>query len=92
MINKQKLIDKVTDATRLQRKDVEETINTFLDEITDKLSGGEKVNLTGFGIFEARERKGRPGVNPRNPEEKIQVPSVRVAKFRPGKTLKEAVK
>ena len=92
MINKQKLIDKVTDSTRLPRKDVEVIVNDFLDAIIEKLSLNEKVNLTGFGIFEVKERKGRPGVNPRNPNEHIVVPSVRVAKFRPGKTLKEAVK
>jgi DNA-binding protein HU-beta len=92
MVNKQKLIDKVTDATRLARKDVEEVVDNFLEEVIDQLSADQKVNLTGFGIFEVRERKGRPGVNPRNPKERIQVPSVRVAKFRPGKTLKEAVK
>jgi DNA-binding protein HU-beta len=92
MINKQQLIDKVTDTTRLARKDVEAVANDFLDAIIEKLSMNEKVNLTGFGIFEVKERKGRPGVNPRNPEERIVVPSVRVAKFRPGKTLKESVK
>jgi nucleoid DNA-binding protein len=37
-------------------------------------------------------RKGRAGVNPRKPNERIQIPPVRVAKFRPGKTLKESVK
>ncbi|MEX1997354.1 MAG: HU family DNA-binding protein [Candidatus Andersenbacteria bacterium] len=92
MINKQDLIDKVTDATRLARKDVEEVINTFLDLMIEKLSMNEKINLTGFGAFEVKERKGRPGVNPRNPNERIAIPSVRVAKFRPGKTLKENVK
>ncbi|MEX2054617.1 MAG: HU family DNA-binding protein [Candidatus Andersenbacteria bacterium] len=92
MLNKQVLIDKVTDATRLARKDVEETINTFLDLIIEKLSVNEKINLTGFGAFEVKERKGRPGVNPRRPNERISIPTVRVAKFRPGKTLKENVK
>lgn len=92
MINKQDLIDKVTDATRLARKDVEETVNTFLDLIIQKLSMDEKINLTGFGAFEVKARKGRPGVNPRNPEEHITIPTVRVAKFRPGKTMKESVK
>lgn len=92
MINKQELIDKVTDATRVPRKDVELIVNEFLDLIIEKLSLNEKINLTGFGAFEVRERKGRRGVNPRQPSEHIQVPSVRVAKFRPGKTLKEAVK
>ena len=92
MINKQVLITKVTDATRMARKDVEAVINTFLDAIIERLSLGEKVNLSGFGSFEVKDRKGRRGVNPRNPREPMQIPTVRVAKFRSGKTLKEAVK
>lgn len=92
MINKQELIDITTDQTRLARRDVEEVINSFLELMIDKLSTNEVINLSGFGKFEVRLRKGRRGVNPRNPSQPIQVPSVRVAKFRPGKTLKEAVK
>lgn len=92
MINKQELIDVVTDHTRLPRRDVEEIISSFLELVIEKLSVNESINLSGFGKFEVRERKGRRGVNPRNPTQEIQVPSVRVAKFRPGKTLKEAVK
>lgn len=92
MINKQLLIDKVTDVTRLPRKHVESVIMAFLETMIDKLSQNEKINLSGFGIFEVRDRKGRRGVNPRNPSEPMQIPTVRVAKFRPGKTLKEAVK
>ena len=92
MLNKQSLIDKVADATRMPRKHVEMVISSFLETILDKLSQGEKINLSGFGIFEVRERKGRRGVNPRDPNKPMQIPTVRVAKFRPGKTLKEAVK
>jgi DNA-binding protein HU-beta len=92
MMNKQTLIDKVTDTTRLPRKHVEEVINDFLDLIIEKLSLDEKVNLAGFGAFEVKDRKGRAGVNPRKPDERIQIPTVRVAKFRPGKTMKENVK
>ncbi|MEK7072789.1 MAG: HU family DNA-binding protein, partial [Patescibacteria group bacterium] len=47
---------------------------------------------TGFGAFSARKRKGREGINPRNPSEKITIPSVVVAKFKAGKNLKEALK
>jgi DNA-binding protein HU-beta len=92
MINKQELVDVVTDQTRLPRRDIELVINNFLELLISKLSLNEEINLSGFGKFEVRERKGRRGVNPRNPSQEIQVPSVRVAKFRPGKTLKEAVK
>jgi len=91
MVNKQKLIDKVTDMTRLPRKHVEVVITEFLDLIIDQLSMGEKINLSGFGAFEARDRKGRRGVNPRTLQP-TEIPTVRVAKFRAGKTLKEAVK
>jgi DNA-binding protein HU-beta len=92
MLNKQRLIDKVADTTRMPRKHVELVISSFLETILDKLSQDEKINLSGFGIFEVRERKGRRGVNPRDPNKPMQIPTVRVAKFRPGKTLKEAVK
>lgn len=92
MINKQSLVEKVADKTRLPRHDVDMVVNEFLDLIIETLSRDDTVNLSGFGKFEVRDRKGRRGVNPRNPSEEIQVPTVRVAKFRAGKTLKEAVK
>jgi len=91
MVNKDVLIDQVTNMTRLPRKDVEEVVNTFLELIIEKLSLDDKVNLTGFGAFEVKARKGRRGVDPRTLKE-IVIPTVRVAKFRPGKTLKESVK
>jgi len=91
MTNKDALIDQVTNMTRLSRKDVEEVVNTFLDLIIEKLSLDEKVNLTGFGAFEVKDRKGRRGVDPRTLKT-ITIPTVRVAKFRAGKTLKENVK
>lgn len=92
MINKQELITKISSSTRLPRKDVEEIINRFLELIIEKLSLNQKVNLTGFGMFEVKDRKGRRGVNPRQPNQSMMIPTVRVAKFRPGKTLKENVK
>lgn len=92
MLNKQQLINNVADITRQPRKQVEEIVDAFLELIIQKLSAKEKINLTGFGLFEVRERKGRRGVNPRNPQEPMHIPTVPVAKFRPGKTLKDAVK
>lgn len=91
MKNKQALVDKVSDVTRQPRKLVEEIVDAFLETVIEHLSQNEKINLSGFGIFEVRERKGRKGVDPRTLQPTM-IPSVRVAKFRPGKTLKEAVK
>ena len=91
MLNKQYFVEKVSDITRLPKRDVEQVISAFLELIIEKLSLDQKINLSGFGIFEVRERKGRKGVDPRTLKPTM-IPTVRVAKFRPGKTLKEAVK
>jgi DNA-binding protein HU-beta len=91
MVNKDDLVDQITNITRLPRKDVEEITNAFLELIIDKISMREKVNLTGFGSFESKDRKGRRGVDPRTLQP-IVIPTVKVAKFKPGKTMKESVK
>lgn len=51
----------------------------------------EKVTLVGFGTFKVMERKARRGKNPRTGEE-IQIRARKVARFRPGKSLREAVR
>lgn len=91
MVNKDALIDQVTNITRLPHKDVEGVVNAFLELIIEKLSLDERINLTGFGSFEVKDRKGRKGVDPRTLKP-IIIPTVRVAKFRAGNTLKESVK
>ena len=56
------------------------------------LKKGEEVVLTGFGAFSVKARAARTGVNPQNPTEKIQIPTVKVPKFKAGKSLKDALK
>lgn len=92
MINKYKLIEQVASSTRVPRNHVEEVITAFIDLVMEKLSLNEKVNLSGFGIFEVKTRKGRLAADPRDPSKRITTPDVKVAKFRPGKTLKDTVK
>ena len=91
-MNKAELIDAISSQTGVNKKDVEEVIDKMTSTIIDKLKEGGEVTLTGFGAFSARTRKGRVGVNPRNPSEKIDIPSVTVPKFKAGKNLKEALK
>lgn len=90
-MNKDSLIDQVITETGLSKKAAETAVESIFDIITKKLQAGEKVNITGFGAFMVKDRKGRAGVDPQT-KKKIQIPTVKVAKFRPGKTLKEAVK
>ena len=60
-------------------------VEAFVDVVTGTLKSGGEVNIAGFGAFMAKTRKGRTGVNPQNPTEKIQIPSVTVPKFKAGK-------
>ena len=91
-MNKAELIDSISEKVGLSKKETEDVIDTMTDTIIAKLKAGDEVTLTGFGAFSARTRKGRIGVNPRNPQEKIEIPSVVVPKFKAGKNLKEALK
>jgi DNA-binding protein HU-beta len=91
-MNKPELIHAIAEKTRFSKRDVTDIVNAFLDIVTQKLIAREEVSIAGFGAFSTRTRKGRMGVNPRNLSQKIQIGSVTVPKFKPGKTLKDAVK
>ncbi len=66
-------------------------VDAILDNISKALSKGDKVVLTGFGAFSISKRAARAGVNPKTGA-KIQIPAMKVPKFKAGKALKEAVK
>lgn len=91
-MNKAGLIEVISQKVGISKKEAEEALDCLTDTITENLKQGKEVTLTGFGAFSARTRKGRVGVNPRNISEKIEIPSVTVAKFKAGKNLKEALK
>jgi DNA-binding protein HU-beta len=91
-MNKATLIDVISQKIGISKKQTEDMVDVLTDTITDTIKNGEEVTITGFGAFSARERAGRIGVNPRNPSEKIDIPSVVVPKFKAGKNLKEALK
>lgn len=69
----------------------EKALNTVLETVTRTLKKGEKVSLVGFGTFDVARRKARRGRNPKTGAE-LRIPSVRVPKFRAGRTLKDAVR
>jgi len=91
-MNKADLAQSLSEKLNVSKREAEEMINSLLELITSSLKKGEEVVLTGFGAFSAKERAGRMGVNPQNPSEKIQIPSVIVPKFKAGKALKDALK
>lgn len=76
----------------VSRAQAERLLDEMTKIITQKLIAGEEVVFAGFGAFSSRKRKGRTGVNPRDTKQSIQIPSLKVAKFKPGKNLKDSLK
>ncbi len=89
-MNKAELISSVAEKTGLSKKDAGQAVDAFIGSITEALQGGEKVQLVGFGTFEVRPKKARPGRNPQTGEV-IQIPATQVPVFKGGKVLKETV-
>lgn len=91
-MNKAELINVIADRVGVTKKQAEDMVEAFVDIVTSELVNDGEVTIAGFGQFTSRTRAGRTGVNPQNPSEHIQIPPVRVAKFKPGKGLKDALK
>ena len=89
-MNKTELIAVVSQAAGLTKKDTERVINAALDTITASLMEGEKVQLSGFGTFEVKDREARIGRNPHT-KEAIDIPATRVPSFKASQALKDTV-
>lgn len=87
-ISKADLIKELAETTELGQKDVKEVVEGMLEQITSHLKGGDKVQFTGFGTFEVRERSARTGVRP-GTTEKIEIPASKYPAFKAGKGLKD---
>lgn len=89
-MNKTDLIAIAAEKAGMTKKDTERVLNAALDAITASLAKGEKVQLSGFGTFEAKEREARVGRNPHT-NEAIEIPATRVPGFKASKALKDSV-
>ena len=89
-MNKTELIAAVAEKTGMTKKDAERVINATVETITENLVKGDKVQVSGFGIFEVKAREARVGRNPRT-KETIQIPATRLPAFKASKALKDAV-
>lgn len=90
-MNKDQLIDKIVDATKYSKNQVKECFEKTFDIIIEALKKDKKVSIVGFGNFRVVKRKGRKGVDPRSGKG-IKIQDIKIAKFKTGKRLKEAVK
>ena len=89
-MNKTELIALVAQSAGLTKKDAERVLNAAFDSMTEALVKGEKVQLSGFGTFEVKEREARIGRTPHT-KETIEIPATRVPGFKASKALKDSV-
>ena len=83
-ILKADLVKELSEKTSMGQKDVKTLLDGMLESVSSHLKQGDKVQLTGFGTFEVRERKARTGVKP-GTGEKIEIPASKVPAFKAGK-------
>ena len=90
-MTKAELVAKIADKIGTSKAQAEASMNAILETIQEELAAGNKLTLTGFGTFSVSERKARTGRNPRTGTA-LNIPACKVAQFKPGKVLKDAVK
>ena len=92
-MNKSDLLDALTDATGLSKAEAGEALEALFGSdgvIASTLKKGDRVQITGFGTFEAKLRNARTGRNPRTGEA-IQIAASKAPGFKAGKGFKEAI-
>lgn len=91
-MNKTALSAIIAEKVGISKTQAEAAVEMLAETVIKTLKENGSVTIAGFGEFYAKVRKGRMGVNPQKPTEKMQIPSVVVAKFKAGKNLKDALK
>lgn len=89
-LTKADLVEKLYEDLGFNKREAKELVETFFEEIREALENNEMVKLSGFGNFELRDKKQRPGRNPKTGEE-IPITARRVVTFKPGQKLRARV-
>ena len=89
-LTKADIADRLFDEVGLNKREAKEFVDAFFETIRSALEDGENVKLSGFGNFQLRDKKQRPGRNPKTGEE-IPISARRVVTFRPGQKLRARV-
>lgn len=89
-MKKSELVNAVSQRTGLSRQDAALAVNSTLEVIAQALSQGDRVQLSGFGVFEVRQRAGRVGRNPQT-KETMDIPAASVPVFQASPALRDTV-
>lgn len=89
-MNKTELIEKIATGAGLSKADAKKALDATVAAVKDALVAGDKIALVGFGTFSVAERPAREGINPAT-KEKITIAAKKVAKFKAGSELTDAL-
>lgn len=89
-MNKGDLVKTMASAAGISQAAAEKAIVGIMDAVTTTLKNGDSVTLVGFGTFSVAKRAARKGRNPQTGKE-IKIKAKKVARFKPGKKLADAV-
>lgn len=89
-LTKADMAERLYEELGLNKREAKELVEAFFEEMRIALESGDQVKLSGFGNFESRDKKERPGRNPKTGED-IPITARRVVTFRPGQKLKARV-
>ena len=84
------LVDHVAERTGLSKSQAKQAVNAVFEAMSETLAAGDRIQLSGFGSFEIRDRAERQGTNPRT-REKVTIPASKAVGFRPASSLRERV-
>ena len=89
-LTKADMAERLFEELGLNKREAKDFVEMFFQELSDALEQGEEIKLSGFGNFSLRDKRQRPGRNPKTGEE-IPITARRVVTFRPGQKLKARV-
>jgi DNA-binding protein HU-beta len=84
------LVDQVAERTGMSKSQAKQAVSAIFDALSEQLASGERIQLSGFGSFEIRERAERQGTNPKT-KEKMTIPASKAVGFRPASGLRQRI-
>ena len=90
-LTKRGLVTRISEETGLIQTQVLDVVQKTLDQISEALAKGDKVELRNFGVFDVKTTKARVGRNPKQPDTDVPIPAQATVKFKAGKEMKAEV-
>jgi DNA-binding protein HU-beta len=89
-MNKAELVDAIAKEAKISKAQAQEAVDSFTKNVQNVLKKDDRLTLVGFGTFSTSKREARTGRNPQTGKP-IKIPAKKIARFTPGKSLKDSI-